>query len=145
MYDWRSDIYAAAGALKNDDNAVVFPDDSYIEELVQIAAEKIVEENGTDCYTNPRGAVLEEAREFWNGGASTLWAIPLDSRLMELLIEWYGGFAELAASARSSFTADSHFYFVTGMGYDIMSADLLGGTADGQAARGFDAFVAERC
>lgn len=145
MYDWRSDIYAAAGALENDDNAVNFQDDSYVEELVQIATEKIVEENGTDYYSNPHDAVFEEAREFGNGGASTLWAIPLDSTLMEMLIEWYGGFAELSASARSSFTADSHFYFVTGMGYDIMSADLLGGTADGQAAREFDAFVVERC
>lgn len=141
MYNWRDDIFYVTGALSSD-NELEGVD---IDELVDAAAQRIVDENGADYYDCPEYAVQEEASEFAGGGSMTLWAIPRLTRLYGFLVDWYDIESAIYENARNAFCDDDNMYFVTGMGYDIMSADLLGGTADGRATRDFDEFVEEYC
>lgn len=70
-----------------------------------------------------------------------LWKIQKRSRLYDYLLKWYGSEEELLANVRDVYDTNNAIYFVTGAGYSIFSADLLGGTADGIAEREFDNFV----
>ena len=70
-----------------------------------------------------------------------LWKIEKRSRLYDYLIKWYGSEEEMLKHVRDVYETNDAIYFVTGVGYSIFSADLLGGKADGQAERDFDAFV----
>lgn len=144
MYDWNNDLYYVTGALSSDDCLEITQE--RVDDLAYRAAEIIVDENladDLDYYSCDRfAAVRSEYEDFLSGGASTLWAIPLDSELYSLLVKWYDNDEDvLAHSVRSFFEDDDNMYFVTGCGYDIMSADLLGGNADGIARRDFDGFV----
>lgn len=138
-YEWRDDIYYVMGALQSD-HCIDLPNDTK-DDLAYLAGETIVAENGTDYYADPISAATEEANEFYPGGSMTLWAIPMDSYLYEMLQKWHGGHSNMMGAVRGAFEQDNMFYFCTGCGYDVMSADLLGGTADGQAAREFDAWI----
>lgn len=70
-----------------------------------------------------------------------LWKIEKRSRLYDYLLKWYGSEENLLKNVRDVYDTNYAIYFVTGIGYAIMSADLLGGTADGNAEREFDQFV----
>lgn len=70
-----------------------------------------------------------------------LWKIEKRSRLYDYLLKWYGSEAELLNNVRDVYNTRDAIYFVTGCGYSIWSADLLGGSADGRAEREFDRFV----
>lgn len=67
------------------------------------------------------------------------------SWLYDLLEEWYDEKEiEMDEMIRGFFDDGEFIYFVTGCNYDIYSADLLGGTADGEAQREFEKFVDAR-
>lgn len=70
-----------------------------------------------------------------------IWKIEKRSRLYDYLLKWYGSEEELLKNVRDVYDTNYAIYFVTGVGYSIFSADLLGGTADGNARREFDQFV----
>ena len=70
-----------------------------------------------------------------------LWKIEKRSRLYDYLLKWYGSETELLNNVRDVYNTRDAIYFVTGCGYSIWSADLLGGSADGRAEREFDRFV----
>lgn len=130
-YNWRDDIY---DVIEND-----LRDREECDELFFEAAKKIVEDNledDPDYYNDPDDAVYEEASDIIH-----LWAIPFYSTLYDLLVDFLGGEDAVLENARNSFTDNDYLYFVSGTGYDIMSADLLGGKADGIASREFDDFV----
>lgn len=68
-----------------------------------------------------------------------------DSLLCAWLCLWYDCTTrELASHLRQGvWDMDTHrFYYVTGVGYDTKSSDLLGGEADGVASQAFINFVA---
>ncbi|MBO7614972.1 MAG: hypothetical protein J6T15_04690 [Bacilli bacterium] len=71
----------------------------------------------------------------------SIWKIEKRSRLYKYLLKWYGSEEKLLDNVRDVYETDNAIYFVTGCGYSIFSADLLGGTADGNAGREFDAMV----
>jgi len=74
-----------------------------------------------------------------------LFRISIYSALYELLEQWYEEQGkDLEDEIRGYFEYGDYVYFVTGSGYSIYSADLLGGSADGRAEREFDEFVEER-
>lgn len=64
-----------------------------------------------------------------------------DSLLFDGLIEWYGTRDNMLKNIRSCVQIDNgwhyDYYFVTGIGYDTISSDLLGGQADGLAKKEF--------
>ena len=64
-----------------------------------------------------------------------------DSLLFDGLIEWYGTRDNMLKNIRSCIQIDNgwhyDYYFVTGVGYDTISSDLLGGQADGLAKKEF--------
>lgn len=75
-----------------------------------------------------------------------------DGLLAEGLREWYGGEGKMLEGIRSAYCPDTsdgrlagddrrYVYYVSGMGYDTISADLLGGKADGVARRQFLAML----
>lgn len=143
MYDWREDIYYVTGALSSNNSLEVTRE--RVDDLAYAAAERIVKDNledDPDYYggCDPEDVAYDEYRAFNESGA-TLWAIPTDSRLYDLLMEWHDGWWGMSDKIRNFFTDGDNIFFVTRMGYDIMSADLLGGTADGVASREFDKFV----
>lgn len=64
--------------------------------------------------------------------------IPHNSLLMSLLCTYFHNVDGILEHARSSVETSNHdILFVTGMGYDIISSDLLGGQPDGQAQQKF--------
>lgn len=68
-----------------------------------------------------------------------------DSLLCAWLCLWYDCKINTLAShlRQGVWDMDTHrFYYVTGVGYDTKSSDLLGGEADGVAAKAFISFVA---
>lgn len=69
-----------------------------------------------------------------------------DSLLCAWLCLWYDdcNLGELASHLRQGVwdMDTSRFYYVTGVGYDTKSSDLLGGEADGVASRAFINFIA---
>lgn len=148
-YDWEDDLYTVSGALSDEKSCLEIPQE-YVDDLIWRAAEIeyadcLEEDPEFDEGADEIERIDEWATDFRRGGSATLWAIPLDSKLYDLLVEWYDGDEDkLAGSVRSHFTDDAYMFFATGMGYDVMSADLLGGTSDGVAHREFDRFVEER-
>ena len=79
------------------------------------------------------------------GDIISIWKIEKRSRLYDCLLKWYGSEEELLKNVRDVLDTNDAIYFVTGCGYSIWSADLLGGTADGVAKRDFDRFVENGC
>lgn len=79
-------------------------------------------------------------------GIITVGRFRFDSLLAEGLAEWFGCKQyELAGYVRSCWLSCDgdywYFYFVTGCGYDVISADLLGGRGDGVAKHKFVDFL----
>lgn len=71
-----------------------------------------------------------------------LFRISIYSALYELLEQWYEEQGKnLEDEVRGYFEYGDYVYFVTGSGYSIYSADLLGGSANGRAENEFDEFV----
>lgn len=62
-----------------------------------------------------------------------------DGLLFQALTKWYGGRREnLLSNVRSAYdnySEDGYLYYVTGIGYDTISNDLLGGKTDGDTTR----------
>lgn len=131
-YDWRDDIL---DVVDGDEFDEMTKDD-----LFYRAGQRIVEENGEDYYDDDiEDAIMEEMSSIIG-----LFAIPLDSRLYEILLEWYGGDEDtLMESVRDSFADGENLYFVTGTGYLLFDKDLLGGTGDGRTTDSFNTFVSE--
>lgn len=74
-----------------------------------------------------------------------------DSLLCDALQDWYGSYNKMLEGIRSatvyspdySVYAPESVYFVTGIGYDTISDDLLGCQSDGEAKRAFLDFCNE--
>jgi hypothetical protein len=116
-YDWRADIEDCT--------------DTVDEDTLYRIGERIVEEDGEE--DDPIEAV---------SNVISIWRIDMNSDLYDDLLSWYGNDEEnLLRNVRSSVISDGYLYFVTGCGYRIFSADLLGGTADGEAERKFEEFI----
>lgn len=116
-YDWRADIEDCT--------------DTVDEDTLYRIGERIVEEDGEE--DDPIEAV---------SNVISIWRIDMNSDLYDDLLSWYGNDEEnLLRNVRSSVISDGYLYFVTGCGYSIFSADLLGGTADGEAERKFEEFI----
>lgn len=68
-----------------------------------------------------------------------------DGLLFQALMEWYGGTRENVLSnirsAYDNYIEDGYLYYVTGIGYDTISNDLLGGTTDGDATKQFLEYI----
>lgn len=117
-YDWKKDIKDMEG---NDD--IYY---SYAENM----AEQYPEQYGGDV-----DSVLQQL--------ICVWKIDKNSKLYDLLLEWYGSEEKLLQEVRNVWDTDDAIYFETGIGYSIFDADLLGGNADGETERKFDSFVQE--
>lgn len=141
-YDVANDIFYVMGALQQERSlANDIPNDDK-DDLAYLAGERIVEANGLDYYNDPESAAMDEANEFYPGGSMTLWAIPRHSVLYTALEKWYGSHDAMMGNIRGAFERDEYLYFCSGCGYDIISADLLGGSADGEASKQFDDMLA---
>ena len=76
--------------------------------------------------------------------------IRTDSILYQLLCDWYAQQGRDMKECIRGYYEDyygDYIYYITGCGcdrHDILSADLLGGSADGEAHRQFEAFVREQ-
>ncbi len=119
----------------NEVESVDLSDYSFFEENFNLLYELASKEAYSDDEE-----VIEEALS----NIISVYRIHLDSLLYKALLEWYGGFANLEESVRSCTLDGNYIYFVTGCGYDIISADLLGGSADGKAKKEFIEFLNEK-
>ncbi|NMN02767.1 hypothetical protein [Bifidobacterium panos] len=64
--------------------------------------------------------------------------------LADALRLWYGSFGVILEHVRSAYDGgDGYIYYVTGIGYDTIGSDLLGGEADGTMAGKFLDFINE--
>lgn len=77
----------------------------------------------------------------------SIYRINVSSLLYRALLEWYGSKEKMDETIRSAVYYReydrTYLYYVTGCGYDIISSDLLGGSADGRAVREFLKFINE--
>jgi len=64
-----------------------------------------------------------------------------DSLLAYGLAAWYGSFDEMENSIDGLVEYDDYYYYNTGVGYDTISSDLLGGHAGGVAKQEFIDFL----
>lgn len=68
-----------------------------------------------------------------------------DGLLFQALTKWYRGLREnLLSNVRSAYdnyNEDGYLYYVTGIGYDTISMDLLGGKTDGDATKQFLEYI----
>ena len=68
-----------------------------------------------------------------------------DGLLFQALMKWYGGRHENVIynvrSAYDNYSEDGYLYYVTGIGYDTISHDLLGGTTAGDATKQFLEYI----
>lgn len=102
-----------------------------VAEAYWLAAERVAAEEGCD---------VDEAMD----GIIGLWFVREDSLLHYALRKWHesrGTSLEEAVRDYVELDEPEGFLFVTGLGYSIWSADLLGGKADGEAQREFEAFL----
>lgn len=60
-----------------------------------------------------------------------------DGVLYQALLAYYGNYKEMMKGIRSAVSHDNYIYYVTGVGYDTISCDLLNGKADGTARKKF--------
>ena len=119
-YNWKDDIEEVDNTEANDELAYAF-------------AENLIE-------TDPDYANYDDP---WDVLSQIIyiWKIAKRSRLYDFLLKWYGSEEEMKKHIRSFYETSDAIYFETGAGYSFFSADLLGGTEDGNAAREFDDFV----
>ena len=66
------------------------------------------------------------------------------SEFYNLLEQWADSRGESMEDIVRGYWEDGHYvYFVTGSGYDLYDADLLGGTGDGLTRDAFEEFISE--
>lgn len=71
-------------------------------------------------------------------------SINKDSLLYNALVKWYEYKGKKMSEEVRSYVEDNeNIYYVTGCGYDNISADLLGGSADGMAKKEFMKWINE--
>ena len=71
-------------------------------------------------------------------------SINKDSLLYSALVKWYKHKGDNIEEEIRSYVEDNeNIYYVTGSGYDTISADLLGGSADGMARKEFMQWINE--
>jgi len=82
----------------------------------------------------------------------SVYRISKDGLLYQALLKWHNRnenhnlneySLKVLENVRSAVLDDDYLYYVTGCGYDTISADLLGGTADGQAKYDFLKWINE--
>lgn len=130
-YDWTDSVHDALRELDGTDE---------LYGLLYKAAGRIVEDNGDGYYDVDRDEAIDEEAADIIG----LWYIDEDSRLYHALEDWYGERGEdMAESVRDAFEDRGRLFFVTGVGYAIFDADLLGGNGDGETRREFDRFFGD--
>lgn len=103
------------------------------------AGEVITEENGADYYG---GEITQD--DVWEEASSVigLWAISFYSSTYEVLDKWYASIGKiLSDEVRNYFEDGEYMYFVSGAQYDIIDADLLGGSGDGTTREAFMQFL----
>lgn len=119
VYNWRDDVEEVEATEENDDIWYA---------VAENMCNKEPDEYGDDPYEVMSNII-------------SIWKISKRSRLYKYLLKWYGSEEKLLDNVRDVYDTNNAIYFVTGCGYSIFSADLLGGSADGNAGREFDKFV----
>lgn len=122
-YYWEDDILEVEGGEANDD--------------IWYAVAENIQQNDPDYSDWDVYDIMSDI--------ISIWKIEKRSRLYDYLLKWYGSEENLLANVRDVLDTDNAIYFVTGCGYSIWSADLLGGKADGVAKRDFEQFIANGC
>ncbi len=122
VYNWRDDVEEVEATEENDD-------------IWYSVAENMCEKGENEGYGEDPYEVMSNI--------ISLWKVSKRSRLYKYLLKWYGSEEKLLDNVRDVYDTNNAIYFVTGCGYSIFDADLLGGNADGTTARKFDDFVAK--
>ena len=118
-YNWKDDIFEVGTGEENDD--------------IWYAVAENMCETDPESYGDDPLAVMSNI--------ISVWGISKNSRLYNYLLKWYGSKEKLMKRVRDAYETSSAIYFVTGCGYSIFDADLLGGNADGTKAKEFYKFV----
>ncbi len=121
--------------------SVDISDYSFYEENFNLLYDLASKEAQVDGFDDEEEEEREEAIENALSSIVSVYRVHLDSLLYKALLEWYKDFANLEENVRSCTLDGDYIYFVAGCGYDIISSDLLGGTADGQAKKEFLNFL----
>ena len=119
-YNWKHDIEDVEPTEENDN-------------IWYAVAENMVENGDYKGYD-----VMDVMSDIIN-----LFKIDKDTTLYRYLLKWYGSEEELLKKVRDVYNTDDAIYFVTGTGYSIFDADLLGGNADGLTEKEFEKFMQE--
>ena len=131
-YAWKEDII---DIIDNYD----IPNDTK-DDLLYRAGERIVEENGSEYYEGDENeAIMEEMSNIIG-----LFAVPKDAPLYDLLVEWHGDYDTMMETVRNAFEDDENLYFVTGTGYSLFDADLLGGNGNSETQAEFEEWLKSR-
>lgn len=116
--------------------------DEYIDILMQLAQKELeVSRDDYDSEEDFEEAVQEEAYNIIR-----VCRFDAESLLAIALRHYYGSYTTMINSIRSAvdnYHVDGYIYYVTGIGYDTVSADLLNGSADGKAKYEFLAKINE--
>lgn len=130
MYDWRRDIEDVYEVLDTDD---------MLEISYAIAEQIVIKDEIADPSDPDFDDIVAEEADFIG-----LYRISKYSHLYDLLCDWYDEIGEdMEEKIRGFYDDGDYIYFVTGCGYSIYSADLLGGSSNGRAESEFDSFVRE--
>ena len=120
-YNWKDDIKEVEATEENDD-------------IWYAVAENMCETSPKDYGDDPLEVM---------SNIIAIWKISKGSRLYKYLLKWYKSEDKLKKKVRDIYDTRDAIYFVTGCGYSIFDADLLGGNADGTTERKFDDFVSK--
>ena len=135
-WDWKEDIEDCWETMNQDDSYEV---------AWSIARKQVMEEEDISEDDFMDDPYYDDRVQEFASDIIGLYRISKYSDLYALLEEWYASQnKEMQEEIRDFYETDYHIYFVTGCGYSIWSADLLGGGADGRAEHDFDNFVIER-
>lgn len=126
-----------------------------IEDIFDLMEENNAHGDGDPFYSGS-GEFCDSNEHFWEVLANIsdrygendpigFYRISKTSWLYDLLEEWYDEKEQdMEEMVRGFYDDGSYIFFVTGCNYDIYSADLLGGSADGEAQREFEKFADNR-
>lgn len=114
--------------------------DNYYGILYQLAEKELDANKDYENESEYEDAVNEEISNM-----ISINRISQDSMLYQALIKWHNRKDEnsyplnlkVLENVRSAVLDGGYLYYVTGCGYDTISSDLLGGSADGQAKKEF--------
>ena len=84
----------------------------------------------------------DELKEF-NPTDKEINVISMNSTLFDMLLDWYGNLENLLKGMESAYILNDNIYFCRGWNYDIISLDVLGCDANGQARDLFIKFCNE--